>query len=263
MYLPFIGIWGYKVDLASVIGVILAWAIIAVAMMLSGSIGMFIDVPSVLIVVVGSIFAGLMKYELGQFLAAGKIAAKAFMFKLPKPESMIDEIVELAGEARKNGLLALEGKEVSYDFLGKGIQLLVDGHDPEVVKGLLGKDVKLAAERHATGAQIFQHIADLGPAMGMIGTLIGLVAMLANMDDPKSIGPAMAVALLTTLYGAMMANMLALPICDKLKLRAAEETRLQSMVIDALLSIQAGQNPRVIESILRTYLPTSKRGESE
>jgi chemotaxis protein MotA len=214
-----------------------------------------------LIVVGGALFAVLMKFELGPFLGAIKIAGKAFSFKLPKPDAMIDEIVDLAGEARKNGLLALEGKQVGYDFLAKGIQLLVDGHDPDVVKSLLGKDVRLSEERHLNGSAIFSQIGDVAPAMGMIGTLIGLVAMLANMDDPKAIGPAMAVALLTTLYGAMIANMLCLPIADKCKLRMEEESRLQNMVIDALLAIQAGQNPRVIESLLRTYLPTSKRGE--
>ncbi len=250
-------------DLATIVGVIGVWCIIIFAMVLGGDPAMFINIPSLLIVVGGSIFAVLMKFELGQFLGAGKVAGKAFSFKLPKPDAMIDEIVELAGEARKNGLLALEGKEVSYDFLAKGIQLLVDGHDPDVVKSLLGKDMRLAADRHKIGQSVFMQMGDTGPAMGMIGTLIGLVAMLANMDDPKSIGPAMAVALLTTLYGAMMANMLCIPIGDKVGLRADEEGRLQAMVLDALLAIQAGQNPRVIESILRTYLPESKRGDGD
>ena len=250
-------------DLATLVGLIGAWGIIIMAMVLGGDPAMFVNIPSMLIVIGGALFAVLMKFELGQFISAGKVAAKAFSFKLPKPDALIDEIVELAGEARKNGLLALEGKEVSYVFLAKGIQLLVDGHDPDVVKGLLGKDVRLASDRHMVGTQIFSQLGDVAPAMGMIGTLIGLVAMLANMDDPKSIGPAMAVALLTTLYGAMMANMLCLPVADKCKLRSEEEGRLQSMVIDALLAIQAGQNPRVIESILRTYLPESKRGDGE
>jgi chemotaxis protein MotA len=249
------------VDLATIVGLIGCWAIVIFAMVLGGDPAMFFNVPSLLIVVGGSIFAVLMKYELSQFLGAGKVAGKAFSFKLPKPDAMIDEIVELAGDARKNGLLALEGKEVSYDFLAKGIQLLVDGHDPDVVKSLLGKDMKLSADRHKTGTTIFYQMGDTGPAMGMIGTLIGLVAMLANMDDPKTIGPAMALALLTTLYGSMMANMLMIPIGDKCSLRMNEEGRLQAMVLDALLAIQAGQNPRVIESILRTYLPESKRGD--
>ena len=165
----------------------------------------------------------------------------------------------LADEARKGGLLSLEGKEVSSDFLQRGIQLLVDGHDPDVVKTLLSIDKNKAMERHATGAFIFSSMAEMAPAMGMIGTLIGLVAMLANMDDPKSIGPAMAVALLTTLYGAVIANAMCGPMADKLKLRAAEEGMIKSLVIDALLAIQGGQNPRVIDSMLRNYLPEGKR----
>ena len=250
-------------DLASLVGVLGAFGIVIMAMILGGDISMFVNVPSILIVVVGSMFAVLMKFELGQFLGAFKIAGKAFAFKLVKPEALIGEIVEMAGLARKGGLLSLEGKEVSDDFLGKGIQLLVDGHDPDVVRTLLSKEMKLASERHDTGITIFKAMGDVGPAMGMIGTLIGLVAMLANMDDPKSIGPAMAVALLTTLYGAMMATMLMLPIADKLSLRKAEEDTLKSMIIDALLAIQSGQNPRVIESMLQAYVQEGKRATAD
>lgn len=246
-------------DLATLVGIILTWIIVIMAMVMGGDPGMFVNIPSFLIVVGGTIFACLMKYELGHFLQAGKMLGKAFSFKLAKPDALIDEVVELAGEARKNGLLALEGKEVSDPFLAKGIQLLVDGHDPDVVRTLLSKDMKLAMTRHDVGVSIFKNMGDIAPAMGMIGTLIGLVAMLANMDDPKSIGPAMAVALLTTLYGAMIANMFALPVADKLSLRKDEEGLLKAMIIDALISIQAGQNPRVIESILQTYLAESKR----
>jgi chemotaxis protein MotA len=251
------------VDLASLVGVVGAFGIVIMAMVLGGDISMFVNVPSVLIVVVGSMFAVLIKFELGQFLGAFKIAGKAFAFKLVKPEALIGEIVEMAGLARKGGLLSLEGKEVSDEFLSKGIQLLVDGHDPDVVRTLLSKEMKLASERHDTGITIFRAMGDVGPAMGMIGTLIGLVAMLANMDDPKSIGPAMAVALLTTLYGAMMATMLMLPIADKLTLRKAEEDTLKSMIIDALLAIQSGQNPRVIESMLQAYVQEGKRATAD
>jgi chemotaxis protein MotA len=247
------------VDLATLIGMVGAMAIIITSMFLSGGLAQFVDIPSVLIVIVGSIFVVLSKFGLGQFLGAGKIAGKAFMFKLPDSLEMIDEIVGLADEARKGGLLALEGKEVSSDFLQGGIQLLVDGHDPDVVRTLLMKDKDKTVERHEIGAKIFSSLGDVGPAMGMIGTLIGLVAMLGNMDDPKSIGPAMAVALLTTLYGAMMANMIAIPISDKLSLRRNEEDLSKSLIIDALLAIQGGQNPRVIDSLLRNYLPENQR----
>jgi chemotaxis protein MotA len=240
-----------------------AFGIVIASMLMGGSADMFINVPSLLIVVVGTLFVVLMKFSLGQFLGAVKVAIKAFSFKLSKPEEIITEVVELADVARKGGLLSLEGKEVSNDFLNGGIQLLVDGHEPDIVKALLTKDMYQTLERHEWGAKIFTAIGDVGPAMGMIGTLVGLVAMLANMDDPKSIGPSMAVALLTTLYGAMLANMFALPIADKLSLRRAEEGRVKSMVIDALLAIQGGQNPRVINSMLKAYLPEGKRVDDE
>lgn len=250
-------------DLATLIGIIGSFVIILTAMMLSGGIGMFVDIPSVLIVLVGSIFVVLAKFGLGQFLGAGKIAVKAFMFKSDDPVEMIEEVVGLADEARKGGLLSLEGKEVSSDFLQGGIQLLVDGHDPDVVKTLLLKDRDQTVQRHTSGADIFGALGDVAPAMGMIGTLVGLVAMLSNMDDPKSIGPAMAVALLTTLYGAMLANMVAIPIKDKLNLRRGEEENSKNLIIDALLAIQAGQNPRVIDSMLRNYLPGKLRSKGE
>lgn len=246
-------------DLATLVGMAGAFGIVVMAMLLGGSLGMFVDIPSMLIVVVGSLLVVMMKFSLGQFLGAGKVAAKAFMFKVDKPEDIIELVVELADAARKGGLLSLEGKEIPNEFLSKGIQLLIDGHDGDVVKTLMSKDKSLAVERHKSGASVFGSLGDVAPAMGMIGTLVGLVAMLSNMDDPKSIGPAMAVALLTTLYGAMLGNMVAIPFSDKCQLRAGEEELVKSMIIDALLAIQAGQNPRVIETMLRTYLPEGKR----
>ena len=250
-------------DLATLVGIIGAFSVVIASMVMGGSAGMFINVPSLMIVLVGTLFVVLMKFSLAQFLGAMKVAVKAFSFKLAKPEDIITEVVDLADAARKGGLLSLEGKEVSSNFLSKGIQLLVDGHEADVVRDLLKKDLHQTLQRHEWGAKIFTAMGDVGPAMGMIGTLVGLVAMLANMDDPKSIGPAMAVALLTTLYGAMFANMFALPIADKLGLRREEEGRVKSMIIDALLAIQGGQNPRVIDSMLKAYLPESMRAEAD
>lgn len=250
-------------DLATIVGMLGALALIVMSMLMSGELGMFVNGPSLVIVVGGTVFAVMAKYGMGQFLGAMKVAGKSFSSKLPDPYELIEEIVALADEARKGGLLSLEGKEVSSDFLQRGIQLLVDGHDPDVVKTLLSIDKNKAMERHTTGSSIFLAMADMAPAMGMIGTLIGLVAMLANMDDPKSIGPAMAVALLTTLYGAIIANAMCGPISDKLALRAGEEAMIKSLVIDALLAIQGGQNPRVIDSMLRNYLPEGKREPKE
>lgn len=246
-------------DLATIVGILGAVGLIVISMLMSGEVGMFWNVPSLFIVVGGSLFAVMAKYGLGQFLGAGKVAAKSFFVDDTDPAELIDDIVALADVARKGGLLALEGREVSNEFLQRSLQLLVDGHDPEVVKALVSKDRSLAEERHSTAASIFYSLAAVAPAMGMIGTLVGLVAMLADMNDPKSIGPAMAIALLTTLYGALLANAVFEPMADKLKLRAKEEANIKRLILDALLAIQSGQNPRVIDSMLRVYLPESKR----
>ncbi|WP_428035151.1 flagellar motor protein PomA [Amphritea sp.] len=250
-------------DIATLIGILGGFGIVIAAMVTGGDVGVFVNVPSLLIVVGGSLFVVLMKFPLTHFLGLAKVAGKAFKFKSVKPEDIIAETVELADAARKGGLLSLEDKEVSSDFMQRGIQLLVDGHDPDIVRTLLNKEKTLTSERHEYGSDIFKAIGDVGPGMGMIGTLIGLVQMLSNMSDPKSIGPAMAVALLTTLYGAMMATMFALPVSDKLDARKAEEELNQSLIIDGLLAIQAGQNPRVIEQMLRNYLPENKRAVAE
>lgn len=246
-------------DLATLIGLITAFGIVLASIFIGGSAMMFVNVPSLLVVVGGTIGAVMMKFTLGQFIGAFKVALKGFLVKMDKPEDLIAQSVEMANEARKGGLLALEGKETPNVFMAKGIQLMVDGHEPEVIRQTLVTDMNLAVSRHEVGKKIFTAMGDVAPAMGMIGTLIGLVQMLANMSDPKSIGPAMAVALLTTLYGAMIANIFALPLADKLGLRAQEERMIKSMIIDGLGGIQDGRNPRVIEELLKTYLPGSKR----
>lgn len=246
-------------DIATLVGIAGAVGMVVMSMLLGGSLGIFINIPSVLIVFGGSTFVALSKFTLEQFLGVGKIVGKAFSFSMVKPEELISEVVELADGARKGGLLSLEGKETSSDFLSKGIQLLVDGHDPEVVKTLLKKDMSMTSDRHKDGTSFFRALGDVAPAMGMIGTLIGLVGMLANMDDPKTIGPAMAVALLTTLYGSFLATIVAIPIADKLDNRSKQEEIIQKMCIDGLLAIQAGQNPRIIESMLKSYLPSNLR----
>lgn len=250
-------------DIATLIGLIGSFVIVMLAILLGGSAGMFLDPASILIVLLGSTFVVLMQYPLSQFLSTGKVVAKAFMFKSVPLDTLIDEIYELADKARKGGLLSLEGVEVSHPFLSNGIQMLVDGHDGNVVRNQLTKDMNMAFTRHDDGSKILKAFGDVGPAMGMIGTLVGLVQMLSNMDDPKAIGPAMAVALLTTLYGAMLANMVALPLQAKLQNRAGEELLCQKLIIDALLAIQAGQNPRVVDGMLKTYIAEGKRLERE
>ena len=246
-------------DLGSLLGIVLGFGVVIYGMILGGSLSMFIDMPSVYITIFGSIFIAMMKFNIGQFFLAFKVAGKAFMYKGDKLDDLIAKAVELADAARKGGFLALEAAEIPNAFMKKGIDMLVDGHDAEVVRAVMEKDIDLTAERHVIAIKVFRTLGDLGPAMGMIGTLVGLVAMLANMSDPKSIGPAMAVALLTTLYGAIEANMMAIPIADKLELRSGEEKLSRTLILDAIMGIQDGQNPRVIQSMLQNYLSQSKR----
>jgi len=249
------------VDLATLIGLIGAMIIIVASILLGASAGMFLNLPSFLIVVGGSLLVVLAKFSIQQFLGAIKVAVRAFKFRLPATEDLIAEVVEIANIARKDGLLALESREMSSPFLKSGIQLMIDGQPYETVREILEKERLLTLDRNRWGAKIFSAMGDVAPAMGMIGTLIGLVQMLSNMDDPKSIGPAMAVALLTTLYGAILATMVFLPLADKLNLRMTEEARMQGLLIDAMGAIQQGTNPRIIEQMLGSYLPPEKRGE--
>ncbi|MEM7432355.1 MAG: flagellar motor protein PomA [Pseudomonadota bacterium] len=250
-------------DLATLIGLVGAFGIVLTSIFLGGSAGTFVNTPSLLVVLGGTVMVTMMKFSLAKFLGAAKVAVNAFLHKPSNPEDLIENAVELAKTARQGGLLALEDAEIADPFMKTGLGLLIDGHPAETVRAMLLKDLNETLKRHTDGQAIFKAIGDVGPAMGMIGTLIGLVQMLANMDDPKQIGPAMAVALLTTLYGAILANMFALPIADKLGVRSQEENTTKSLIIDALLAIQGGQNPRIIASMLEAYLPPSQRTEEE
>ena len=246
-------------DLAPLVGLLGAFGIIIAAILFGGSAIIFVNIPSLLIVGGGTMFAVVMKFPLGHFFSAFKVAMKAFFSKPEDPVKLIEEGVLLANIARKEGVLGLEGQDIENEFLQRGIQLCVDGHEPDFVRTMLGKDINLTIERHERGQAIFKAIGDVAPAMGMIGTLIGLVQMLSAMDDPKAIGPAMAVALLTTLYGAIIANAFALPIADKLAHRSQEERLNKGLILETISSIQEGLNPRVMEELLKTYLPASQR----
>lgn len=246
-------------DLATLIGLTGALAVISVAILLGGDFGTFVNMPSLVVVVGGTFAATLARISLGQFFGSFKIGLKSILHKSVSPNMLIEEAVELANVARKEGILALEGREISHPFLERGINLCIDGHAPDVVQKMLSKDINLTIERHNVGITMFKAIGEAAPAMGMIGTLIGLVQMLSNMDDPKAIGPAMAVALLTTLYGAIIANAVALPMADKLKKVSSEEKLNRHLILESISSIQAGINPKVVEQILLTFLPESKR----
>lgn len=221
----------------------------------------FIDTPSLLIVVGGSIMVVMFRSSLGEFLGAIAVMGKTFKNKIDEPGKLIEQIVELATIARKDGMIALEGQEIDNPFMSKAVSMLVDGTDPVIIKSSLDRELISTKQRHARGAKIFSAWGEIAPAMGMIGTLIGLVQMLGNMGDPKSIGPAMAVALLTTMYGAILANVICLPIAMKLENQADLEAANNELIIEGILFIQDGGNPRVLSDFLGSFLGPKARSK--
>ena len=250
-------------DIASLIGLIGTLGMIAGAMISSGGLGAFIDTPSMLIVIGGTFFAVMYRSTLPMFLASFGALAKVFMPGAKKHDELITRITELAAIARKDGMMALEGQEVPDKFFEKGLQMLVDGADETKLTDQLNKEVKAMKVRHEDMTGVFQAWVDLAPAMGMIGTLIGLVAMLGNMADPKAIGPAMAVALLTTLYGAMIANCIFMPIVTKLEGYSAHELLYREMVVMGLKYISRGESPRNITDQLVALMPPKIQAQLE
>ncbi len=221
----------------------------------------FIDLPSIIITIGGSLMGVLASNKLS-FMGTG-FKSIALSMKEPSydPAAMISNIINLSNVARKEGLLALEeaASEIEDTFLKKGIMLIVDGTDPELVRGILETDLTCTEDRHKQVFAFWEKWAELGPAWGMIGTLIGLVNMLKNLEDASTIGPNMAVALLTTLYGSLIANWLCNPTATKLKLNHADEMIIKQIIVEGLLSIQAGENPHVIEEKLKTFIKPTDR----
>ncbi|MCD2451403.1 MotA/TolQ/ExbB proton channel family protein [Methylicorpusculum oleiharenae] len=246
-------------DIASLLGFIIGIAIIVSAILVGGDVMMFVDVPSILIVFGGTFGVSLMRIPLTDFFRSFGVVAKAFLNKRDDPNLLIEEGVRLSDIARKNGLLALEGETITNEFLKKGIGLCVDGHDPAFVRRMLEQEISQMVSRNEVGQDMWKGVGDLAPAMGMIGTLVGLVQMLANMSDPSAIGPAMAVALLTTLYGAMVANCFALPMVDKLSKVLLYEKTNRELIMETISGIQEGMNPKVLEVLLNSYISDKKR----
>ncbi|RME38089.1 MAG: motility protein A [Planctomycetota bacterium] len=253
-------------DIATVIGLVTGTGLVLWAILGKSDLGAFIDGGSVAIVVGGSISAALISFPIGHMLGVAKVVKNCFFRKARNPAELITELVKYAEIARRDGILALENvtDQIQDPFLVSGIQMAVDGTDPELIQAIMTSDMEATEARHAEGKALFDNIGKFAPAFGMIGTLVGLVIMLQNMNDPSKIGPAMAVALLTTLYGSLMANLVALPMAEKLGLRSREELLLKQIIIKGVMAIQAGDNPRIVEQKLRTFLPTRLRqGEGE
>jgi len=248
-------------DIATLIGLVAGVSLVGWAIASQSPLSSFVDPASIAIVLGGSTAACLMSFPLKHVIGVAKVVKNAFLTKAQDPQELIGILVRFAEVARRDGILSLENqlKDVDDDFLVRGIQMAVDGTDPELIEQIMTSELESLAERHAQGKALFDAIGKYAPAFGMIGTLIGLVVMLQNMNDPSKIGPGMAVALLTTLYGALLANLIALPIADKLALRSQEEILLKLIIIRGVMSIQSGDNPRIVEQKLKTFLPPAQR----
>jgi len=249
-------------DIATVGGLIGGAAAIIIGIMLAGTpLTAFIDMPSVFIVVVGALMSTLISFPLKKFLGFFGFVRWAFFTKNDDPAKIIDMLVTFSEKARREGLLALEDDitEVNDPFLKKGIQLVVDGTDPELVRNLLSTDLNNVEERHMEGINLMIYMAGVAPAYGMAGTLIGLIAMLRNLEDKASLGPNMAVALITTMYGSILANLLLTPLSNKLDCNNKRELMMKEIMIEGTLSIQQGDNPRIVKEKLASYLPPAQR----
>ncbi|MDB4051544.1 MotA/TolQ/ExbB proton channel family protein [Planktomarina sp.] len=250
-------------DLASLIGFVGAIGAILAAMIAGGGVAPFIDTQSILIVFGGTFFAVMYAAPLPVFLGSFKAMSKAFLPPIKKLDETVERMVELAGMARKDGMMALEGQPVPDKFFEKGMQMLVDGADEQKLVKQMTSEIGSMKSRHEENQTCVKGWVDVAPAMGMIGTLIGLVLMLGNMGDPKSIGPAMAVALLTTLYGAFVANVLFAPIVTKLEGYTKYEIVYRKVVLEGLRGIARSESPRNIQDQMAATLPPKLQAKFE
>jgi chemotaxis protein MotA len=254
-------------DFATILGLAVALAMMAGAVLVTpgASFEAFVDYPSIMVVGGGVCAATLICFPLKRLLVLPRVLRKVFRSPSPDVPALIARIVRLSEIARRDGLLALEHKMAAEDnpFLTLGIQLAVDGTPPAALEEILRTEMDAVALRHRDAKAVFEQMGRFSPAFGMIGTLLGLVIMLGNMDDPSSIGPGMAVALLTTLYGAVLAYIVFLPISEKLALLSRQEMRAREIMLRGIMGIQSGDNPRIIEQRLNTFLPQSLRAGAQ
>ena len=251
-------------DVATIIGIILGSGLVLAAILMKSPLGAFIDPASAAVVLGGTAAAALISFPLGQVVRILKVVKNAFFTKPLNPVDTVTAMVKLAEVARRDGILSLESQlaDGDYDpFLAQGLRMAIDGQDPAVIQAALEKEVETITERHTNGKALFDAVGKYAPAFGMIGTLIGLVIMLQNMADADSLGPAMAVALITTFYGSLLANLFALPIADKLALRSDQEIAAKLLIIQGVMSIQAGDNPRIVQQKMLAFLDAKQRAE--
>jgi chemotaxis protein MotA len=249
------------VDLATILGIITGISLIVWSIFLGGDARIFLNLPSAMITFGGAIAATLISFQFKEIIGVMSVVRKAFFSHKVYPSSVIDQILLLGKKARREGLLAIE-KDVSFledPFLRSGMELVVDGTEPELIRNIMETELSYLVERHKKGIQIFNALGAYSPAFGMIGTLIGLIAMLTRLENPSQIGNGMAVAMITTFYGAFAANLIFLPIAGKLKNRSDEEVILKEMIIEGVLSIQLGEHPVTINRKLLNFLAPKHR----
>ncbi|MBW1739605.1 MAG: MotA/TolQ/ExbB proton channel family protein [Deltaproteobacteria bacterium] len=248
-------------DIATVLGIVSAFGLVIMAIFMGGGIKLFINVPSLMIVIGGTMGATMINYPLKEVLSVFQIVRNAFFKKGMSGKDIIKQFIDFSTKARREGILSLESdiKKVDEDFIKKGVQLSIDGLEPQAIREILETEIMFIQDRHRKGAEIFTTMGTFSPALGMVGTLIGLVQMLQTLSDPNSIGPAMAVALLTTFYGSIMANIVCLPIAGKLRTRSSEELMLKDMIIEGVICLSNGENPRIVEQKLVVFLPPNER----
>ncbi|MDG5815852.1 motility protein A [Chitinispirillales bacterium ANBcel5] len=247
-------------DLATIIGFTCAFLLVIFGISLP-NLAAFIDPPSLFIAIGGAVSATVAAFPANKLINSIGVVKNAFFVKKSTPVDIIKQLVSFAEQARREGILALEARalEVKDEFLKTGIQLAVDGTEPELIKDILSTDIAFTELRHEEGAKIFDFLAAMGPSFGMIGTLIGLVLMLGNMTDVESIGPNMAVALITTFYGSLLANAVCLPIVEKLKGYSRREILIKELMLEGIMSLQSGDNPRIVEQKLTAFLEPGLR----
>ncbi|MBF0100979.1 MAG: MotA/TolQ/ExbB proton channel family protein [Desulfobacterales bacterium] len=252
-------------DIASIIGVISGTALVCWGILLGSSLLLFWDLPSVVIVMGCSVAAALIQFPLGDFLKVGTALGRVFKFKTDKPEDLIQQLVTIANKARQGGLLSIEAdiKETKDPYLASALQMTVDGVKTADIASIMQKKMEMVKKEHKTGVSVLAGMAAFGPAFGMVGTLIGLVQMLANLDDPSTIGPSMAVAMITTFYGALLANLFFIPMSEKLKSRSDEVQSNMNLLYEGIICIRDGVHPRLMEDKLKVYLSSPSKPAKE
>jgi chemotaxis protein MotA len=247
------------VDLATLLGIIVAGFLVIGSIIIEGSGAWFINYPAIMIVLGGTLGATLINYPLSDLISVFKVTKNAFRHRSLNPMGMIPLMVKFARRARREGILSFEAalKEIEDPFLSRGIQMAIDGMDAESIEDVMSTEIMWAEERHRLGAEIFATMGTFAPAVGMLGTIIGLIQMLMQMNDPAAIGAPMAVALLTTFYGTLLSNLLFLPISGKLKVLSKQEVLAKQMALQGILAIQMGDNHRIVEQKLKAFISPS------